>query len=286
MAQTPSPKALILLILNKPEGLLPPVLPLPSLHHQPNPPQSDRLPGPHTIQPMHPAYHYVVPHQVPRAALVPDLPFPHEHAVYHMDQRPMPQGYMVPAPVVPMLAPVPYQVYPVMSPPNSQIPQHPQHSQHPQHPQHQHPQHHNQLPNPPPQQKHRRFRRRYYQIVRKYNCTYPGCTKRYGLLNHLNTHIVTKKHGLRKSKADFKDIDSEDRDTLASSYMPALSRPLLPTPPVSSAVPENSELSEKPTTPERPEGDDNEAKTLPRISDILDGPVKLPLLPSVVGYQN
>lgn len=102
----------------------------------------------------------------------------------------------------------------------------------------------------------------------------------------MNTHIVTKKHGLRKSKADFKDIDSEDRDTSASLYTPTLSQALLPTPPVSSAVPENSEMSEKPTTPERPERDDNEAKTLPRISDILDGPVKLPLLPSVVGYQS
>lgn len=49
----------------------------------------------------------------------------------------------------------------------------------------------------------RRFRRRYNQIVRKYNCSYPGCVKSYGSLNHLNTHIVTKKHGHRKSKADF-----------------------------------------------------------------------------------
>ncbi|CAK9439007.1 uncharacterized protein LODBEIA_P32310 [Lodderomyces beijingensis] len=49
----------------------------------------------------------------------------------------------------------------------------------------------------------RRFRRRYNQIVRKYPCSYPGCSKSYGSLNHLNTHIVTKKHGHRKSKADF-----------------------------------------------------------------------------------
>ncbi|KAG7661241.1 uncharacterized protein J8A68_005237 [[Candida] subhashii] len=49
----------------------------------------------------------------------------------------------------------------------------------------------------------RRFRRRYNQIVRKYACSYNGCTKSYGSLNHLNTHIVTKKHGHRKSKADF-----------------------------------------------------------------------------------
>ena len=49
----------------------------------------------------------------------------------------------------------------------------------------------------------RRFRRRYNQIVRKYPCSFPGCIKSYGSLNHLNTHIVTKKHGHRKSKADF-----------------------------------------------------------------------------------
>lgn len=55
----------------------------------------------------------------------------------------------------------------------------------------------------PSGQKSRRFRRRFYQINRKYGCLWPGCTKSYGSLNHLNTHIVTKKHGQRKSKADF-----------------------------------------------------------------------------------
>lgn len=53
----------------------------------------------------------------------------------------------------------------------------------------------------------RRFRRRYNQIVRKYNCSFPGCNKSYGSLNHLNTHIVTKKHGQRKSKSDFHNDD-------------------------------------------------------------------------------
>lgn len=264
MTHSPSPKALIPLILNKSESL-PPVLPLPSLHHQPNH-QHDRLPGPHTLQPMHPAYHYVLPHQVPRGALVPEMPVPQEFAYY---QAPQPQGYMVPAPVVPMLAPVPYPVYPVTQ---HSHPQHP-HPQHPQHPPTQH-------ANPPPQ-KHRRFRRRYYQIVRKYKCTYPGCTKRYGLLNHLNTHIVTKKHGLRKSKADFKDVDLDEKEKTPTPPLAPEPAPepapqgLLPTPPVcSSTVSENTDKKEEP-----------ESKTLPRISDILDGPVKLPLLPSVVGYQ-
>lgn len=59
----------------------------------------------------------------------------------------------------------------------------------------------------------RRFRRRYNQIVRHYSCSYPGCSKSYGSLNHLNTHIVTKKHGQRKSKSDFQSDDSHDYNT-------------------------------------------------------------------------
>lgn len=49
----------------------------------------------------------------------------------------------------------------------------------------------------------RRVRRRYNQILRRFCCSYPQCTKSYGSLNHLNAHIVTKKHGQRKSRADF-----------------------------------------------------------------------------------
>ena len=53
----------------------------------------------------------------------------------------------------------------------------------------------------------RRYRRRYLEIVRLYLCLFPGCDKLYGSLNHLNTHIVTKKHGHRKLKADFQNKD-------------------------------------------------------------------------------
>ena len=42
------------------------------------------------------------------------------------------------------------------------------------------------------QKRGRRFRRRFNQIERKYPCSFPGCQKSYGSLNHLNTHIVTK----------------------------------------------------------------------------------------------
>lgn len=60
----------------------------------------------------------------------------------------------------------------------------------------------------------RRFRRRYNQIVRKYMCSFPGCTKSYGSLNHLNTHIVSKKHGQRKSKADFQSHEDQNPHNL------------------------------------------------------------------------
>lgn len=64
----------------------------------------------------------------------------------------------------------------------------------------------------------RRFRRRYNQIVRKYSCASPGCTKSYGSLNHLNTHIVTKKHGYRKSKADFQPHNYLEENSTPSQY--------------------------------------------------------------------
>lgn len=53
----------------------------------------------------------------------------------------------------------------------------------------------------------RRVRRRYNQILRRFCCSYPQCNKSYGSLNHLNAHIVTKKHGQRKSRADFQFTD-------------------------------------------------------------------------------
>lgn len=71
-----------------------------------------------------------------------------------------------------------------------------------------------------PPVKHRRFRRRHYQICRKFSCTFPGCTKSYGSLNHLNTHIVTKKHGSRKSKSDFRNLDNDAADVAPSGASP------------------------------------------------------------------
>lgn len=36
------------------------------------------------------------------------------------------------------------------------------------------------------------------QIERLYSCSYPGCTKAYGTLNHLNAHITMQKHGPKR----------------------------------------------------------------------------------------
>ncbi|KAI5967814.1 uncharacterized protein KGF55_000046 [Candida pseudojiufengensis] len=60
--------------------------------------------------------------------------------------------------------------------------------------------------------KGRRFRRRYNQINRRFPCSYPNCMKSYGSLNHLNTHIVSKKHGHRKAKADFQNPSRPPKD--------------------------------------------------------------------------
>lgn len=69
----------------------------------------------------------------------------------------------------------------------------------------------------------RRVRRRYNQILRRFCCSYPQCNKSYGSLNHLNAHIVTKKHGQRKSRADFQfneDVVMSPKISSASQSYP------------------------------------------------------------------
>ncbi|PKC15997.1 hypothetical protein RhiirA5_348353 [Rhizophagus irregularis] len=44
----------------------------------------------------------------------------------------------------------------------------------------------------------KRPRRRYDEIERHYACNYPGCTKSYGTLNHLNAHVQMQKHGQKR----------------------------------------------------------------------------------------
>ncbi|GJN90236.1 hypothetical protein Rhopal_003235-T1 [Rhodotorula paludigena] len=52
----------------------------------------------------------------------------------------------------------------------------------------------------------KRPRRRYDEIERMYNCDYPGCTKAYGTLNHLNSHKMMQKHGPKSTPAQFKEM--------------------------------------------------------------------------------
>lgn len=198
-----SPKVSIPLILNRADDAAPalpsiarahtlPLQPLPMLHAAPH----AQLAHPQLLPlPRYGAYPPVVPH----------YQYPQYGAPFGQPYMVAPPGYSGPMPAVP--------VVPVME-------------------QHPHADYHYARPAaaaPQPQQKSRRFRRRYYQIYRKYSCLFPGCTKSYGLLNHLNTHIVTKKHGLRKSKADFKHIDKDDGPALPDQRtLPAADAPKLP----------------------------------------------------------
>ena len=45
----------------------------------------------------------------------------------------------------------------------------------------------------------KRPRRRYDEIERLYQCSWPDCTKAYGTLNHLNAHVTMQKHGPKRS---------------------------------------------------------------------------------------
>jgi hypothetical protein len=76
-------------------------------------------------------------------------------------------------------------------------------------------------PEYPDNRRGRRFRRRYNQILRKYMCSFPGCTKSYGSLNYLNTHIFSKKHGQRKSKADFQSQEDTSLNGVTPNRSPS-----------------------------------------------------------------
>lgn len=57
----------------------------------------------------------------------------------------------------------------------------------------------------------KRARRRFDEVERLYDCNYPGCTKAYGTLNHLNAHITMQKHGPKRLPQEFKEIRKEWR---------------------------------------------------------------------------
>lgn len=45
----------------------------------------------------------------------------------------------------------------------------------------------------------KRPRRRYDEIERLYQCSWPDCNKAYGTLNHLNAHVTMQKHGSKRT---------------------------------------------------------------------------------------
>jgi transcription factor CON7 len=45
----------------------------------------------------------------------------------------------------------------------------------------------------------KRPRRRYNELERIYQCSWPDCSKAYGTLNHLNAHVTMQKHGAKRS---------------------------------------------------------------------------------------
>lgn len=45
----------------------------------------------------------------------------------------------------------------------------------------------------------KRPRRRYDEIERLYQCSWPDCAKAYGTLNHLNAHVTMQKHGIKRT---------------------------------------------------------------------------------------
>ncbi|KAI8985749.1 hypothetical protein BD414DRAFT_417009, partial [Trametes punicea] len=57
----------------------------------------------------------------------------------------------------------------------------------------------------------KRPRRRYDEIERLYQCSWPGCTKAYGTLNHLNAHVTMQRHGPKRSPNEFKELRKQWR---------------------------------------------------------------------------
>ncbi|CAO3643572.1 unnamed protein product [Cunninghamella blakesleeana] len=52
----------------------------------------------------------------------------------------------------------------------------------------------------------KRPRRKYHEVERLYHCNYPGCTKSYGTLNHLNAHVCMQDHGPKRHPSEFKEL--------------------------------------------------------------------------------
>ncbi|KAH8798049.1 hypothetical protein DL96DRAFT_1442129, partial [Flagelloscypha sp. PMI_526] len=57
----------------------------------------------------------------------------------------------------------------------------------------------------------KRPRRRYNEIERLYQCSWPDCANAYGTLSHLNAHVTMKKHGPKRNPSEFKELIKEWR---------------------------------------------------------------------------
>ncbi|KAG0175216.1 hypothetical protein DFQ30_010991 [Apophysomyces sp. BC1015] len=57
----------------------------------------------------------------------------------------------------------------------------------------------------------KRPRRKYHEVERLYHCSYPGCSKSYGTLNHLNAHVCMQGHGPKRHPVEFKELRKQWR---------------------------------------------------------------------------
>ncbi|KAF9071532.1 hypothetical protein BDP27DRAFT_1321904 [Rhodocollybia butyracea] len=69
----------------------------------------------------------------------------------------------------------------------------------------------------------KRPRRRYDEIERLYQCSWPDCNKAYGTLNHLNAHVTMQKHGPKRSPNEFKELRKQWRKAKKESEAATLS---------------------------------------------------------------
>ncbi|KNZ74629.1 hypothetical protein J132_06583 [Termitomyces sp. J132] len=63
----------------------------------------------------------------------------------------------------------------------------------------------------------KRPRRRYDEIERLYQCSWPDCNKAYGTLNHLNAHVTMQKHGPKRQPSEFKELRKQWRKAKKSA---------------------------------------------------------------------
>ncbi|KAG6866579.1 hypothetical protein C0991_002064 [Blastosporella zonata] len=63
----------------------------------------------------------------------------------------------------------------------------------------------------------KRPRRRYDEIERLYQCSWPDCNKAYGTLNHLNAHVTMQKHGAKRQPNEFKELRKQWRKAKKST---------------------------------------------------------------------